>query len=519
MHAVAEFSAWITVLVVAFDRGGPSAAGLAVTAQLVPGALLAPVVGAAGDRFPRQRVLAVSFFVQGASTAGIAVALLVDSPLAVVYGFAGLFTVATIATPATIASLLVHSARTPTQLTRWNISRSFTRAAGSLVGPLVTALLLAIASPTIVFVGLAAACIGMGILAGLRLPDDDRLHSTLSMSAVLGDSWRGISYVATAPAPRTIVAYIGAAELLLGALDLVFVAVAFEQLDRGGSTVALIAVSFAIGTLLAVSTASRRSSWQLSQLVLVGAALLTVPLLIVSHATVLPMVLVLAGLLGAGNGLVEIGSQTLLQRSCTETMTSRAYGALDSTTLIAAAVGAAIAGRFIADGGLTSVLPVLSVAGAIVLIGGALRLRATERSLQPTDARLVSCLRAVTFLTSLPQPTLDRLARVSQRRQVGTGTHVVIEGEPGDEFFVLIAGEVEVAIGDQIVDHLSAPASFGEVALLHDSARSATVTTTGPCEFAVIRQDDFLDAIRRTATSHRAALDAAQQYRPAPERG
>jgi MFS family permease len=519
VHAVAEFSAWIAVLVVAFDRGGPSAAGLAVTAQLVPAALLAPVVGAAGDRFPRQRVLAVSFFVQGASTAGIAAALLVDSPLVVVYVFAALFTVATIATPATIASLLVHHARTPTQLTRWNIIRSFTRAAGSLVGPLLTALLLAFASPTIVFVGLAAACIGMGILAGWRLPDDDRLHSTLSVSAVLGDSWRGISYVATAPAPRTIVAYIGAAELLLGALDLVFVAVAFDQLDRGGSTVALIAMSFASGTLLAVSTASRRSSWQLSQLVLVGAALLTVPLLIVSQATVLPLVLVLAGLLGAGNGLVEIGSQTLLQRSCTETMTSRAYGALDSTTLIAASVGAAIAGHFIVDGGLTSVLIVLSVGGAIVLIGGSLRLRATERSLQPTDARLVSCLRAVTFLTSLPQPTLDRLARVSQRRHIGAGTHVVIEGEPGDEFFVLVAGEVEVTIGDQIVDHLCAPASFGEVALLHDSARSATVTTTGPCEFAVIRQDDFVDAIRRTASSHRAALDAAQQYRPAPEQG
>jgi MFS family permease len=512
VHAVAEFSVWITVLVVAFDRGGPSAAGLAVTAQLVPAAVLAPVVGAAGDRFPRQRVLAVSFLVLAAAAGGCAAALVLDTPLVVLYGFAALFTVATIATPATIASLLVHHARTPTQLTSWNISRSFARAAGSLIGPLLTAVLLAVAEPTVVFVVLAACCAVMGVVAGVRLPDDDRLPSQLSARAVLGDSWRGVSYIATAPAPRRIVAYIGATELLVGALDLIFVGVAFDQLGRGGSTVALIAVAFAIGTMLAVSLASRRPRWQLSRLITAGAALLTIPLLVVSEANALVAVLALAGLLGAGNGLVEIGTQTLLQRSCTETMTSRAYGALDSTTLITAAVGAAIAGQLIADGDLTDALAVFGLGGAIVLMGGGWRLRSTERSLRPTDNRLVASFRSVSFLASLPQPTLDRLARGAQRRMVPSGRPVVVEGEPGDEFFVLVTGGVQVHVRGEAVGRLHAPASFGEVALLHDTDRSATVITTEPCEFAVIRQAEFLDAVGRTASSHRGALDAAQQY-------
>ena len=517
VHALAEFSAWITVLIVAFDRGGPSGAALAVTTQLVPAALLAPVVGAAGDRFPRQRVVAVSFVVEGAAAAGIAAALLVDSPLVVVYCLAALFTVATIATPAAIASLLVHHARTPTQLTRWNITRSFTRAAGSLTGPLLTALVLAFSSPTAVFAGLAASCVVMGLLAGSRLPDDDRLPSVVSVRSVLDDARRGIGYVTSTPAPRGIVLYIGVAEMLIGALDLVFVGVAFDQLGRGGSVVALITVAFAVGTMLAVAIASRRANRRLSGLVMLGAAMLTLPLLFVGETTALVVVLALAGLLGAGNGLIEIGTQTLLQRSCAETMTSRAYGALDSTTLIAAALGAAITGRLIAAGDLTQVLVGLGAGGAIVLMAGAWKLRSTERSLRPTDPQLVARLRMVPFLTSLPQPTLDRLARVSQRRTVPSGRPVVVQGEPGNEFFVLLTGEVEVRVSDELVGRLTAPAWFGEVALLHTDERTATVTTTRPCELASIRRDDFLDAISRTATSHRSALDAAQQYGPPAE--
>ncbi len=349
VHAVAEFSAWITVLVVAFDRGGPSAAGLAVTIQLVPAAVLAPIVAAAGDRFPRHRVLAASFAVEAAAAAGIAAVLLVDAPLIAVYVLAALFTVSTIAAPATVASLLVHHARTPTQLTTWNIRRSLARAAGSLSGPLLTALVLAVADPEAVVVALAVCCAAMALLLVLRLPADDRLPSHPSIRSVLRDAGRGVAYVTTTPAPRRIVAYIGCAEMLIGALDLIFISIAFDQLGRGGSTVALITVAFATGTLAAAALASRRSDWQLSRLIMFGAALLTVPLLVVGETTLVVAVLALAALLGAGNGLIEIGAQTLLQRSCSETMTSRVYGALDSTSMIAAAVGAAITGQLIDD--------------------------------------------------------------------------------------------------------------------------------------------------------------------------
>ncbi|HUS43222.1 MAG TPA: cyclic nucleotide-binding domain-containing protein [Ilumatobacteraceae bacterium] len=512
VHAIAEYSAWIAVLVVAFDRGGSAAAGVAVTVQLAPAALLAPVVAAAGDRFARHRVLAVSFATQALAAGGIAVALSTDSPLAVVYLLALVFTVASLPTPAAVVSLLVHYARTPTQLTRWNIERSSVRAAGSLVGPLATALVLALADPSEVFLGLFMLCAAAALLAGRFLPRDDRLPSTLSMSTVIDDAWRGVAYVSTHAAPRRVVGFLGTAEMLIGALDLLFVAIAFDQLGRDGSTVALITVTFAVGTLLAAVVASRKGGWRLTQHITLGAVLLTLPLLLIAQSSQLLIVLLLAAVLGAGNGFIEIGGQTLLQRSCAETMTSRAYGALESTAMIAASIGAVVTGGLLDGRDPTWVAVVLGLVGAVVLIGGSLRLRNTERSVRSADPTIVSCLRSVSFLESLPQPTLERLAQASQRRSEPAGTSVVVQGEPGEEFFALLAGATNVITDGTVVAHLLAPASFGEVALLHGDVRAATVTTTEPSEFAVIRRDDFLDAIERTASSHRGAFDVAAQY-------
>lgn len=66
------------------------------------------------------------------------------------------------------------------------------------------------------------------------------------------------------------------------------------------------------------------------------------------------------------------------------------------------------------------------------------------------------------------------------------------------------------AAGDRLPRHLVLSIGF---ALLHDSRRTATITTTEPSRVAVIRRTEFLDAIRRSAASRRTALALAQSYR------
>ena len=513
IHAVAEYAAWIAVLVVAYDRGGATATGLAVAAQLIPAALLAPVVTAAGDRFPRHLVLVTAFTALAVTAAGLAIVLAADADLIVVYVLAAAFTVALCSTPGTVASLLVHHARTPVELMHWNVAQSFVRAAGSLLGPLLTALVLAALTPSAVFVGLALLCSAAATVIAFRLPPDDRLHSDLRLRTIAVDSVEGVRYVAGAPGPRRTIAFIAATEVLMGALDVVFVAVAFEQLDLGGSATALIAASFAAGALVGSVSASRRIGWKLTTFITAGALLATLPVTVLGEPSRIGPVLILVALLGAGHALVEIGSHTLLQRTSSERMTSRAFGVLDSSSLVAAAIGAAVVGAVISDDDLTVALLTIGLVAAVVLLVGSMTLRRTERQTELVDTALVDRLRGVSFLEPLPLPTLERLASGLDRRTVDAHQGLVVQGEPGHEFFVLLDGAVDVSIDGSVVSRLVAPTSFGEIALLHDDVRAATVTTTTPCEFAVIEQRSFLDAVRRTATSHREALDIAQRYR------
>jgi hypothetical protein len=212
---------------------------------------------------------------------------------------------------------------------------------------------------------------------------------------------------------------------------------------------------------------------------------------------------------------VEIGAHTMLQRVCSETMTSRAFGVLDSALLVATAIGAGVAGVIIADNDLTLVLATLGAVAAVVLVMLSIGLRRTERaSPGPADVTMVGMLRTVAFLEPLPLPTLERLVRGLECRDVAARCCLIAEGDHGSEFFILLDGAADITLAGEPAGHIAAPASFGEVALLHDSRRTATVTTTEPSRLAVIQRTDFLEAIKRTETSHRTALAVSQSYRP-----
>ena len=513
VFSIAEVTAWITMLVVAFDRGGPGAAGLAVVVQLVPTAILAPVVTAAGDRFPRHLVLAVGFAVLAASATGIAISLASSADLWVVLLLGAVYTTALEATPATVASLLVRHARTPVQLMEWNVAQSFVRTAGSLLGPLLTSALLVIAEPSWVFVMLAAICALTAIGIAVRLPPDDRTRSAVGLGMVLRASADGVAYAASTPGPRRVIAFIAASGLLIGSFDVFFVAVAFDELDRGGSTVAMLSAGFAGGGLAASALMHRRSSWGLLAIAVAGALLLSLPLVALGHAAHLATALLLVGVLGAGDALVEIAGHTMLQRATSESMTSRVFGILRSWFFLAVSAGAAVAGFLVTRHELSSLLTWTGVIFAVMLVLGALALRRVATRSTAVDLAALEPLRRVEFLDNLPLPTLEDLAKRLEVRQVEAGCAVITEGDDGAEFFVLVQGAVEISTKNVVVDTVAAPCSFGEVALLHECVRTATVTTTQPSRLLVIERGDFLDAIGRTTTSRNLAFDVANRFR------
>ncbi len=513
VFSIAEVTAWITVLVVAFDRGGAGATGLAVVVQLVPTAVLAPVVAAAGDRFPRQLVLSVGFGVLAVSATGIAVSLAVSADLWLVFALAAAFTISLESTPATIASLLVRHARTPVQLLQWNVSQSFVRTAGSLLGPLLTSAALVLAGASWVFAALALMCGLTAAAIALRLPPDDRTTSTAGLHTVLSAAADGIAYAATTSGPRRVIGFIAATGLLIGSFDVVFVAVAFDELGRGGSAAAMLSAGFAAGGLLASALMHRRRMWSLFALTTMGVLLLSLPLIALGHIGHLVTALLLVGTLGAGDALVEVCGHTLLQRASSESMTSRVFGILRSWFFLAMSAGAAIAGVVVTRHELSTLLAWIGVASAIVLLFASLGLRRVATRSVDIDAATLESLRTVGFLDLLPLPTLEELADHLEVRVADPGCALITEGEDGSEFFVLVEGAVEISVQNEIVREVVAPYSFGEIALLHDCVRTATVTATQPSRLLVIEGRDFLDAIGRITTSKTMALDVASRFR------
>jgi MFS family permease len=512
VQSAVEFAVWVTVLVVAFERGGASATGLAVAAQLVPAALLAPIVTAAGDRFPRHLVLSAGFAVLAASAGALTIALAVELPLAIVYAAAAGFTVALSATPGSVASLLVHHARSPQQLIHWNVGMTIGRASGSLVGPVITALLLATTGPWVAAATVATTCAATAVFVGRRFPRDDRPPSDLRLRQVVADSLEGLRYATTTPATAAILGFMGLIGVMIGAYDVLLVAIAFDRWGEGGSGTAILTAIFFVGALAVSAVTRRRFSWTLTKTTVVGAILLTVPIVFVGQSPI-ALVVALIAVIGAGHALVEIGARTLLQRAGAETFTSRVFGVLDSTILVTSSIGATVVGMVLADAELTAVLVPLGLVSGVVLTVAASSLRRLERTTGGADPDLLDAIAGISFLAPLPLPTLERLAGGLGRRTVPGDTTIIRQGDAGTEFFVLLDGTAAVIVDGAPVGHLTAPASFGEIALLHDEPRAATVTAVTECRLGVIGRPAFLDAVLRSVSSHRSALAVAAVHR------
>lgn len=117
--------------------------------------------------------------------------------------------------------------------------------------------------------------------------------------------------------------------------------------------------------------------------------------------------------------------------------------------------------------------------------------------------RRVEMLRSVPLFSVLSKRQLEHLARASHEVVLDHPTTVVEEGDQGDEFFIVADGEAHIDRGGSRVATLEPGAYFGELSLLHDGPRSATVTTTGPATLLAIDRTTFRTAL---ATSSDLAM-------------
>ena len=150
------------------------------------------------------------------------------------------------------------------------------------------------------------------------------------------------------------------------------------------------------------------------------------------------------------------------------------------------------------------------------------------RSVKPTTKNPIDTLRALPMFGPCSERELGRIDRVSTRVQVAAGRVLIREGEPGSEFFVLVAGEVAVTRGGRTLNRLGAGAAFGEISLLDLGLRTATVVATEPSELLVFNRAEFAsllgiapragNELMRQAFVHVRRLDPDETERPTEPR-
>ncbi len=515
----AEAAFTVALSVVAFRDGGAGAVGLVAFVRTAPAALLAPIGTAFADRFSRDRVLVWSSLIRSAATAAAAFVLVASGPKVVVYALAVIATAAFRMFRPAHSALLPGLCKAPFELSSANVVRGLLDSASTLVGPLAAALLLALAGSASVFLtsavlSLAAAVLLLGL--SYEAPPRGRPQP---LRRIAHEAVEGFQALARYRDAGLLVGLALAQALTQGFLYVFVAALALEQLDMGASGVGLLTAAVGAGAVGSSLTASMFvTGRRLAALEGVGVILWGLPLALSGAFPHEPLVLGLMCLIGVGNALVDIGLHTLPARLVPEELLARVFGAKASLTALAIAVGAFTTPFAIDLLGIRGALIVLGLVAPTLAVLAWPRLRAIDAAIAHRDKE-IEVLTNVAMFRPLPMPEIDELAVHLETIDVPTGHNVFHQGDHGDRFYVIKDGEAEVVGDGRLIRRLRSGDSFGEIALLHDVLRTATVRARTPLRLYTLDRPHFLSAVTGYESSEREAdalvLDRLSTFNPA----
>ena len=497
----------IAIAVFAYRHGGATAVGVLAFARLATGAVVAPFAASLSDRYRRERVMLASDLVRVALVGAMTAVAALGWPTAIAYVLAVGSTAAGTAFRPAESALLPTIAASPQELTAANVASSTIDSVGSFVGPALGATLLALDGPSLAF-GFTAAMFAWSASLVVRLHAPKRPES-IELAAE-PDEHRGllagVRAIRREPRLQLLIGLYGAQTLVAGALGVLVVVVALRVLDLGSAGVGVLEAASGIGSIagagvmLALVARNR-----LGRDLTVGIALWGAPLVLVGVFTNTGVAIAAWLLVGLGNTLVDIAAITLLQRTAPPAVAARVFGVLESALVLGLALGALAAPLLVSTAGpRTALIATGALLPALALLSWR-QLRSVDEGAR-VDEQLLATLRAVPFLGPLPAQTLERLAGRVEPLSLPAAATLFERGDHGDRFYVLTAGtlDIELPVGTKRED---APAYVGEIALLHDVPRTATVRAATAVELLALGRDDFLAAVTGHAGSRGIAHD------------
>lgn len=521
------------VMVWAYGEGGAHLVGVWAAIRYLLMAVSAPVGSALADRLPRKLVLVGSDLLRAVLVVAAAMCLIADAPAITVLVLATVISlVGCVFRPAQMAWMPSLTDK-PEELTAANGASSTIESLAFFLGPALGALLVtATTVETVFFLNAGTFLFSAVLVLGIRPVVKDVHKGTESAEGVDGRTGRdgdaaraGGGSDVDAPAEGLLremaggfthiahdrnlvmVAILACTQTLVAGATVVFgVVFAVEILRTGPEGVGIIDSVFGIGAIVggffAISRASRN---RLAGDLALGTVLWSLPLLLVVAWPSPVTVFAAAVLLGFGNPLVDVNFATIVQRLVPDAVLGRVFGAYEGALIGTMAIGSAVTPFLIDLVGLRGTLLVLALVVGLPAIALFPRCRRLDETLRAPEG--TELLRGIPIFAPMAPAALEALARGLTRRTVTAGTPILVEGEDSDRFYVIESGLVEVTQHGAVLRHEGPGEFFGEIGLLRDVPRTATVTAVEDTTMLTLVREDFLDAVLGTDEAMRAADD------------
>jgi MFS family permease len=501
---VGQWGYEVALAVFAYRAGGATAVGLVALVRLLPAAVVAPFASLLGDRYHRKRILVTADLARVCAMGGAAAAVFAGAPAAVVYALAVLTALASTAFGPAQSALLPSLARTPEELTAANATSTTLESVGFFLGPALGGLLLTVTSVGAVFAATAALFLWSAFVLG-RISVDSRGDRSAEVESIGREALAGFRAILGERRLRLVVGLYGAQTLVAGIMRVLVVVTALRILDLGPAGVGFLNSADGIGALagvfvlLGVITTGR-----LAGVFGLGILMWGVPLIVLGAWPSVPLALLCFGVVGVGNVLVDVAGLTLLQRTAPDKVRARVFGVFESVFLATIGIGAVVA---------PLLMSAVGPRGALIAAGGGLsvvvllfwrRLGTVDAPALVPESEL-ALLRNIPIFAPLPPVMLEQVAANLAHVRVAAGGVLFREGDPGDRFYVVERGEVTVEPEGRPPVTLGRGDYFGEIALLRDVPRTATVTARTDAELWALERDIFIAAVTGHAPSAEAA--------------
>jgi CRP-like cAMP-binding protein len=492
---VGEWVLGTTVAIHAYPIGGALLVAL-VGFRFFPAALAGLLTAQFADTHRRERVLTATALIRTLASALVAVSLALKLPFVIPLLLVWLDAVAGTAYRPAQATLLPTLVHTPTEFTAATALASHAKSSGQMFGALAGGLLvaglpigLAVSAATLLYAASALAT------AGIRAPVPPT-GSAVGLRRRARRMLEGLAAISADREAKEIVAFTSLRSAVRGVWISLGVVAALKLLGLGSAGFGLLMAAAGAGSLAAIPlTALLVGRMRLARWMAVGLLMCGAPIAAIGGAaTGIPAVALMVGW-GMGMAVSDVAAQAVMNRVVAARSLASVTGLMESSKLLFEGGACLLAPALVSTFGIRDALVVVGVVVALVVASGARAFRRIDaRSAGRAD--VTHLLAGVKLFHRLRVDLLEGVVAQLKPLDVGAGHDVLTQGvDDHGGWYLVDQGRLEVLIDGFMVNELRRGDGFGELALLRDRPRAATVRTVTDARLLTLERDAFLTAV------------------------